>query len=183
MPDSGHFTTSPTSPHPVKVLFVCMGNICRSPSAEGVLRYKVETSDFKGRVLIASAGTHGYHIGNPADERSCQAAQARGVDLSRHRARQLQREDFEHFDYILVMDERNHHHASKICPPGGADKLHYLMDFAPQLNTREVPDPYYGGPQGFEHVLDLIEAACAGLLADIRERHLDPHGQHRDVNG
>lgn len=166
----------------VKVLFVCMGNICRSPSAEGVFRNTVETSGLRDYVEVASAGTHNYHVGGPADPRSHAAAGTRGIDLSNHKAQQLKKEHFDIYDYIIVMDEVNHRAVTRMCPPGHADKVHYFMDFAPQMNVREVPDPYYGGPDGFEHVLDLVEAASVGLLSDIRERHVDPANLHPEVN-
>jgi len=166
----------------VKVLFVCMGNICRSPSAEGVFHNMVQTSGLRDMIEVASAGTHDYHVGGPADRRSHQAAADRGIDLGNHRARQFVKKDFDYYDYILVMDETNHDHVSRMCPDGCREKLHYFLDFAPQLGLREVPDPYYGGADGFEHVLDLIEAASAGLLSDIRERHLDPHNLHPEIN-
>jgi protein-tyrosine phosphatase len=169
-------------PDKVKVLFVCMGNICRSPSAEAVFRYHVETGGMRDFIEVASAGTHDYHVGGTADTRSHAAALQRGVDMSTHRAQQFKKAHFDAYDYILVMDERNHDHVMRMCPPNHHEKVHYFMDFAPQLNVKEVPDPYYGGPEGFDHVLDLIEAASAGLLADIRERHVDPANLHPEIN-
>ncbi len=166
----------------VKVLFVCMGNICRSPSAEGVFRSSVQSGPLRDYVEVASCGTHDYHVGEPADRRSHQAALQRGVDISAHRARQLCKTDFETYDYIIVMDETNYRQAMQLCPKGCAEKVHYFMDFAPQLGVKEVPDPYHGGPDGFEHVLDLIEAATVGLMADIRERHIDPANVHPEIN-
>lgn len=165
----------------VKVLFVCMGNICRSPSAKGVFSYMVETSDLAPYVEVDSAGTHDYHVGRKADERSLAAALKRGIDMATHRARQVSDEDFACYDYILVMDQRNHSHLMRDCPPEYRDKIHYFMDFAPQLNVKEVPDPYYGGEDGFEHVLDLIEAASAGLMSEIRTRFVDPPPVHSEV--
>jgi protein-tyrosine phosphatase len=166
----------------VQVLFVCMGNICRSPSAEALFRYHVETGGFRDFVRVASAGTHSYHVGSPADPRSHQAAINRGVDMTEHRAQQFKKEHFDQYNYILVMDEQNHRHVMGMCPPNMSEKVHYFLDFAPQLNTRIVPDPYHGGTEGFDHVLDLIEAASAGLLADIRERHVDPANAHPEIN-
>lgn len=167
---------------PVKVLFVCMGNICRSPSAEAVFRNMIVRNGLVDRVHIASAGTHEYHVGNPADPRSHSAAEKRGVDLSNHRAQQLQGKHFEEYHYILVMDDVNHHTVMKMCPLGQSEKVHYLMDFAPQLGVREVPDPYNGGVDGFDNVLDLVEAAAAGLFSEIRERFLDPIDLHPEIN-
>jgi protein-tyrosine phosphatase len=166
----------------IRVLFVCMGNICRSPSAEAVFHNMVLRNKLEERIEVASAGTHGSHAGSPADRRSHQAASRRGFDLDKHRARQLTHQDFDVYDYILIMDQANHEHVMAMCPVDHFEKVHYLMDFAPQLGVKEVPDPYYGGVDGFDHVLDLVEAACAGLLSDIRERHLDPHHLHPEIN-
>ena len=167
---------------PVKVMFVCMGNICRSPSAEALFRYHVETSDFRDLVQVASSGTHSYHVGHPADARSHQTALARGIDMSTHRAQHFKKEHFEQFDYILVMDHANYDHVMRMCPHGMQEKVHYFLDYAPQLKVKEVPDPYYCGPDGFEHVLDLIEAASAGLLSDIRTRWVDPPPVGGEIN-
>jgi protein-tyrosine phosphatase len=166
----------------VKVLFVCMGNICRSPSAEAVFRNMMIRNGLLGRVEIASAGTHDYHVGKPADHRSHAAAAKRGLDLSNHKAQQLKEIHFEDYDYILVMDDENYRAVMKICPLGASEKVHYLMDFAPQLGVKEVPDPYYGGADGFDYVLDLLEAASAGLFSEIRERYIDPVDWHPEIN-
>lgn len=155
----------------VKVLFVCMGNICRSPTAHGVFRDLVRQAGLDDQVLIDSAGTHAYHVGNPPDGRSMEAARRRGIELSDLRARSAEADDFERFDYVLAMDQDNYHSLSSICPDGLHEKIHMFMDFAPEMRTREVPDPYYGGAKGFEQVLDLVDAASAGLLAEIRRRH------------
>lgn len=155
----------------IKVLFVCMGNICRSPTADGVFKHLVEQAGLSDQIYIDSAGTHSYHIGNPPDSRSQAAALRRGIDLSDLRARQVNREDFAEFDYVLAMDRENYRDLQSLCPPEQADKLHLFLEFAPELGTREVPDPYFGrGQEGFELVLDLIEAASEGLLTDIRQR-------------
>ena len=154
----------------VKVLFVCMGNICRSPTAEGSFRKLVHTEGLQDHIFIDSAGTHAYHIGEPPDTRSQQAALKRGIDLSDLRGRQVSSQDFEEFDYILAMDNDNYAILQSNCPKPIQDKLHRLLDFAPEANTREVPDPYFGGGKGFERVLDLIETANIGLLADIRQK-------------
>lgn len=154
----------------VRVLFVCMGNICRSPTAQGVFRKVLERERMLEIVEIDSAGTHAYHVGEPPDRRAQETAVRRGIDLSDQRARRVAPEDFYQFDYILAMDQDNYHNLSGICPPGHERKLMLFMDFAPHLRTREVPDPYYGGPSGFERVFDMVEAAAEGLLADIRRR-------------
>lgn len=150
---------------------VCTGNICRSPTAEVVLRHKVEQAGLAGRVHIASAGTHDYHVGSPADERSTHHARLRGYDLAAHRARQVSRRDFERFDLILAMDHGHFELLEDDCPPQHRGKLRRLMEFAPPGLADEVADPYYGGTQGFETVLDHIEAACDGLLAHLRREH------------
>lgn len=155
----------------VRVLFVCMGNICRSPTAHGVFRELVQREGLAERIEIDSAGTHAYHVGEPPDRRAQHAALRRGVELADLRARRAEAEDFERFDYLLAMDQDNYHGLSRIAPEGLHDRIHMFMDFAPQMRTREVPDPYYGGEAGFEQVLDLVEAAAAGLLAEIRQRH------------
>ena len=155
--------------HPVKVLFVCMGNICRSPTAEGVFRHKVEQAGLTDSVLIDSAGTHDYHIGDPPDPRSCAAAARRGYDLTTLRARQVTRSDFDSFDYVLAMDDVNYRHLERLCSPGHRAKLRMFVEFSGQ-DVEGVPDPYYGGTQGFDRVLDLIEDASDGLLREIRAR-------------
>lgn len=149
------------------VIFVCMGNICRSPTAEGVFRHQAAKAGWAAHLRIASAGTHAYHLGEPPDRRSQQAARGRGYDLSAQRARHFQAEDFGRFDYILAMDQDNLAALRHLRPTQFAGHLGLLLDFAPELGQREVPDPYYGGARGFEDVLDLIERASAGLLAAI----------------
>lgn len=157
----------------VRVLFVCMGNICRSPTAHGVFRKLVEQAGLGDRIEIDSAGTHAYHEGEPPDRRAQETARRRGIDMGDLRARRARAEDFDDFDYILAMDQDNYHSLSALCPEGrGLERrLMLLMDFAPQMRTREVPDPYYGASGGFETVYDMVEAAVAGLLEDIRRRH------------
>ncbi|RLJ17862.1 phosphotyrosine protein phosphatase [bacterium endosymbiont of Escarpia laminata] len=156
----------------VKVLFVCMGNICRSPTAQGVFRALVEKEGLAHLIATDSAGTIDFHIGGKPDRRAQQTALNRDVDLSDLRARQAVPEDFEQFDYILAMDRSNYEDLMMLCPPGLEEKLHLFLDFAPHLEVREVPDPYYGGPAGFEKVFDLVEAASIGLLSRIKERNL-----------
>ena len=145
-----------------RILFVCMGNICRSPTAEGVTRALAEQRGLQFE--FDSAGTHGYHIGKPPDARASAAAAKRGYDLSALKARQVNEFDFVRFDRILAMDRDNLELLRKACPQEAAGKLGLFLEFAPRHGVDEVPDPYYGGPEGFEHVLDLIEDAAAGLL-------------------
>lgn len=156
----------------VNVLFVCMGNICRSPTAHGVFRALVEREGLAHRISIDSAGTHAYHVGNPPDRRAQATASGRGIDLSDLIARRVEDADFARFDYLLAMDQDNFLALSESCPEAHVNKIHMFMDFAPHMRTREVPDPYYGGASGFERVFDLVEAAAEGLLAEIRRRHL-----------
>ncbi len=157
----------------IKVLFVCMGNICRSPTAEGVFTQLVEKQDLKAHFKIDSAGTHAYHVGSAPDLRAQKAAAERGLDLSKQRARKIKLEDFEVFDYILVMDGENYALLTVECPPEYLHKVRYFLSYDPSLNVTEVPDPYYGGQYGFERVLDLCEAAALGLLNEVRaERNI-----------
>lgn len=157
-------------PQPVKVLFVCMGNICRSPTAEGVFRHLVREAGLDGQIHTDSAGTHAYHVGEPPDRRAQATAASRGIQLDDLRARRVSAEDFHEFDYVLAMDNDNHYMLASLCPEGREDRLHMFLAFAPHLTIREVPDPYYGGPQGFEQVFDMVEHASRGLLEDIRTR-------------
>jgi protein-tyrosine phosphatase len=150
------------------VLFVCMGNICRSPTAEGVLRHLAQSTAPELALHIDSAGTHDYHVGAAPDPRTVAAALRRGIDLSGLRARQLQSADFERFNHILVMDERNLQDARAIAARAGAARLALFLDYAPPPAPHEVPDPYYGGAADFERVLDLCTAAAQGLLAKLR---------------
>ncbi len=156
----------------VKVLFVCMGNICRSPTAHGVFRHLVVEAGLATRIEIDSAGTHAYHTGEPPDERARETARARGIDIGDLRARRAGPEDFVYFDYILAMDQDNYHSLSRICPQGMERKIGLFMDYAPEFRVREVPDPYYGGQRGFDQVFDMVEAAARGLLGDISRRRL-----------
>ena len=162
---------SETEGRPVRVLFVCLGNICRSPTAEGVFRTLVTKHGHADRITVDSAGTHAYHIGSPPDARAQAAARQRGIDISGLRGRRVEREDFRAYDYVLAMDEDNYEHLSALCPAGERRRLHLLMDFAPGLGQREVPDPYRGGGDGFDTVLDMIETASEGLLGHILEEH------------
>ena len=150
----------------VKVLFVCMGNTCRSPTAEGVFRYKVAQANLQDHISIDSAGTHAYHVGNPPDARAQDAALKRNIDLSSQRARRVNADDFSSFDYVIAMDDSNKRDLLTICPAGFEDRIHLFLDFA-EGNETEVPDPYYGQGRGFEIVLNLVEDAADGLLARI----------------
>lgn len=154
----------------VKVLFVCMGNICRSPTAEGVFGKLVEQAGYADRIVIDSAGTHDYHIGRPPDERAQAAAARRGFDISRLRGRQASRDDIARFDYVLAMDDENRAHLLALAPEGHEHKIQLLLTYASRATDRHVPDPYYGGVNGFDRVLDLIEDAAEGLLGEIRRR-------------
>jgi protein-tyrosine phosphatase len=155
----------------VSVLFVCMGNICRSPTAQGVFERLVEDSDLATVIEIDSAGTHAYHIGEKPDDRATAAALKRGVDLRAQKARRISPHDFHEFDYIIAMDSSNYEDLALNCPPEHESKLRLFMEFAPDIEAKDVPDPYYGGVTGFERVLDLIEVAAAGLLTEIRQQH------------
>lgn len=146
------------------VLFVCMGNICRSPTAHGVFREKVTKLGLTERIAVDSAGTHNYHPGSPPDKRSQEHAALRGYDLSDLRARQLLASDFSDFDLVLVMDWDNLSLVQERCPPEHQRKVRRLTEFCLVHESPVVPDPYYGGAGGFEHVLDLVEDACEGLL-------------------
>jgi protein-tyrosine phosphatase len=157
----------------VRILFVCMGNICRSPTAEGVFKRQVQDAGLEHAILSDSAGTHDYHIGEAPDRRAREAAERRGYDLANLRARCVTREDFATFDLVLAMDEHNLRLLKRQCPPEHAHKVRLFMEFASATALREVPDPYYGGAHGFEAVLDLAEDAAQGLLRHIRSELLD----------
>ncbi|AUH50352.1 protein tyrosine phosphatase [Chromobacterium sp. ATCC 53434] len=152
----------------LSVLFVCHGNICRSPTAEGVMRAKLAHAGLGDRVRVDSAGTHGYHVGEAPDERSEQAAARRGYDLAPLRARMVADADFAGFDLILAADARNLSDLRQRCPDKLIERLHLMLE--PLGEGREVPDPYYGGGRGFETVLDLLEAGCDGWLKRIAAR-------------
>ncbi len=156
----------------IKVLFVCLGNICRSPSAEGVFRKLVDEHGLAEAIEIDSAGTHAYHVGSPPDSRAQEAARRRGIDMSSMVGRRVDHGDFYTFDYILAMDESNEYHLREMAPPEETHRVRRFLEFAPGRTEREVPDPYYGGETGFENVLDLIEEASEGLLAELKLRSL-----------
>jgi protein-tyrosine phosphatase len=151
------------------VTFVCMGNICRSPTAHGVFRKKVQGAGWASSVRVDSAGTHGYHPGEPPDHRSQRHARARGYELADLRARRLEKSDFELADLLLVMDGDNLAASEQRCPPQHRHKLRRLTEFCRVHRSLDVPDPYNGEPRDFERVLDLVEDACEGLLAHVRQ--------------
>jgi low molecular weight protein-tyrosine phosphatase len=153
-----------------RILFVCMGNICRSPTAQGVFQRLIEQTGLSQEINIDSAGTHAYHVGNPPDPRAQAVALRRGIDLSALRARRISLGDFAKYDYILAMDRDNLNALLMNCPPEHSYKLRLFLDFAPDLKVNEVPDPYYGGATGFEQVLDLVEIASEGLLRHLRQQ-------------
>jgi protein-tyrosine phosphatase len=152
----------------VGVLFVCMGNICRSPTAEAVFRHHVAEAGLSQVIAIASAGTHHYHLGHAPDRRSQASALRRRYDLSAQRARAVTLSDFERFDYLLAMDQSNLSHLQRLAPPPLRKKPRLFLEFGTR-GVLEVPDPYYGDAEGFEYVLDLVEDASRGLLAHIQE--------------
>lgn len=155
----------------IRVLFVCLGNICRSPSAEGVLRRLAEREGLASGLQFDSAGTAAFHVGEAPDPRMQESAARRGLQLATLRARQVEANDFHHFDYILAMDSSNLEVLRDMRPEGWSGHLGLLMEFAPGAGPESVPDPYYGGAAGFERVLDLLEEAGKGLLAQLRRRH------------
>jgi protein-tyrosine phosphatase len=155
------------------VLFVCLGNICRSPTAEGVFRKKVSDAGLVGMIQIDSAGTHAFHSDEPPDRRAQAAALRRGVDLGDIRARRVSEDDYAQFDLILAMDEDNLAVLNERANEGSRSSVHLFLEFSESSRETEVPDPYYGGTAGFERVLDIVEEAAEGLLRHIREEHLE----------
>ena len=156
-------------PHAVRVLMVCIGNICRSPTAEGVLRAKLKQAGLQGRVVVDSAGTHGYHTGEAPDPRAIRHAAKRGYDIAGLHARPVVPADFGHFHWMLAMDEANLAWLKKRLPAGATPRIELLMPFAQvRRGEQAVPDPYYGAPAGFERVLDLVEDACDGFVQALQ---------------
>ncbi|MBE0494023.1 MAG: low molecular weight phosphotyrosine protein phosphatase [Thiomicrospira sp.] len=153
----------------VSVLFVCMGNICRSPTAHAVFRKLVRDEGLEDWIIIDSAGTHAYHVGNPPDDRSMQTAANRGVQMDDLRARKVDFSDLIEFDYVLTMDADNYENLMKMAPTDLQSKVRLFMEFAPDVGLDYVPDPYYGGADGFENVFDMVEAASRCLLAHIKQ--------------
>jgi protein-tyrosine phosphatase len=164
----------------MKILFVCLGNICRSPTAEIVFRAMVAREAPDLSVEVDSAGTAGYHVGNPPDSRMRQAALRRGYDMSALRARVVESHDFGRFDLILAMDRQNLEALHRRAPVAARSRIRLFLEFAPEADVVEVPDPYYGGANGFEEVLDLVEAAARGLLQHVREKKL-PSGDRASL--
>jgi protein-tyrosine phosphatase len=156
----------------IRLSFVCLGNICRSPTAQAVMRHLVREAGLEGQIQIDSAGTGEWHVGEARDPRSSAVGQRRGMPLY-GRARQFQPEDFQKFDYVLAMDKQNRDALLELAPDDdAAAKVHLLRSFDPESPPEaDVPDPYYGGAQGFDTVFDVCEAACRGLLAELRRRH------------
>ena len=155
----------------IKVLFVCMGNICRSPTAEGVFAKRLRDAGLSHLVQVDSAGTHAFHVNEAPDPRAIRSAEKRGVNLQHLKARRAVVDDFYEFDYVLAMDRDNLSSLESIYPTDAKGKPHLFLSYAPNLEYDEVPDPYYGGANGFERVLDMIEEAADGLLQDIQLRH------------
>ncbi|MBN2647113.1 MAG: low molecular weight phosphotyrosine protein phosphatase [Thiotrichales bacterium] len=156
----------------VSVLFVCLGNICRSPTAHAVFRNLVQQEGLEGEIEIDSAGTGAYHVGHSPDKRSTQVAHSRGIQMSDLTARAVDFGDFYQFDYLLAMDESNYRHLYEMALPEQRDKIHLFLTFSNEFTQTEVPDPYYGGPQGFEQVFDMIDSASHGLLNHLKQHHL-----------
>jgi len=151
----------------INILFVCMGNICRSPSAEGFFASALEKSRFREQVAIDSAGTHGYHIGQAPDSRAVAAARNFGVDISQLRARKVSASDFDNNDLIIAMDRDNFSDLERMRPAGSRARLQMMMEYHPEAHPEEIPDPYYGGMEGFTYMCKLLETATGGLLASI----------------
>lgn len=166
----------------IRVLMVCMGNICRSPTAEAVLRHRVQRAGLGNKVEIDSAGTYAGHAGSPPDERSIAHAGQRGYDLTELRARRVTAHDFTEFDLLLAMDDDNHATLTERCPDELRPRVRRLMEFAPPGSPSVVPDPYYGGAAGFDYVLDLIELACDGLIQHLQSQAAAP-AQPQDTHG
>ena len=158
--------------HKVSVIFVCLGNICRSPTAHGVFRQLVIEAGLEKEILIDSAGTAAWHVGKHADERSIQTAKNRGIDMMDLRARQVKLEDIRAFDYILVMDESNYVDVMEISLNEDKHKIKMFLEFTEDCPETDVPDPYSGGQEGFNHVFDMVTSASNGLLADIKANYL-----------
>jgi len=153
-----------------RVLLVCMGNICRSPTAEGVLRKYIKNSGLGDKVEVDSAGTHGYHVGEAPDSRTQRAASARGYNLTQLRARKVARQDLDYFDLILAMDKSNLDNLWRMATPEQKERIKLFMDYAKNFDDDEVPDPYYGLGHGFDLVLDMVEDAAQGLIEEIKQK-------------
>ncbi|WP_338050082.1 low molecular weight protein-tyrosine-phosphatase [Rhodovibrio sodomensis] len=163
-------TSNPRAGTPVSVLFVCTGNICRSPSAEAILRHKAHHAGLADRLKIDSAGLGEWHLGHPPDPRAVDAVAAHGYSMGGQTARLVDPRDFERFDYVIAMDEGHHAQLNEICPRARKDRVRLFLEFAPQTGRKSVPDPYYGDTSGFDAMVGLIEAGTDGILAEIAER-------------
>ncbi len=158
----------------IRVMFVCLGNICRSPTAHGVFQGLVIQRGLQDKIEVASSGTGDWHIGHAPDKRASLEAKRRGYDLSTLRAQQIVEDDFHNFDYLLAMDKTNLADLQAMRPPGARAKLALFLDYSPADAEQEVPDPYYGGDAGFAHVFNLVERASEGLLQEISHAHFAP---------
>jgi len=156
----------------IKVLFVCMGNICRSPTAEAVFRHLIDQESLSNKFDIESAGTHNYHVGEPADERSTAVASKRGFDMKQNIGRQVKKADLMKFDYIIAMDKQNYDNLKFISNSEFDQKISLFLNNAPELGLRDVPDPYFGGGDGFEKVLDIIEIGAKGFLQSLKNNDI-----------
>ena len=156
-----------------RVLFVCTGNICRSPTAEGVFRHMVESRGLSDRIEVDSAGVGSWHVGDPPDARSAETALARGINISDQRARTVRPCDFQEFDLLMAMDTGHHTAMSRACPPDLQTRVRMFMDYAPEAEVADVPDPYYGSGDGFTRVFDMIQLGAKGLLDEIEAKYLD----------
>lgn len=154
----------------IRILLVCMGNICRSPTAEGVLRHFIRSHNLGDQVEVDSAGTHGYHVGEAPDSRTQRAAAARGYNLSQLRSRKVARQDLDYFDLILAMDKSNLDNLRRLADPEQQSRIKLFMDYARNFEDKEVPDPYYGLGHGFDLVLDMVEDASLGLIEEIKQQ-------------
>ncbi|MDJ0655886.1 MAG: low molecular weight protein-tyrosine-phosphatase [Xanthomonadales bacterium] len=161
---------------PVRILFVCLGNICRSPTAQGVAEQEISRRGLQGRVEVDSAGTGSWHIGSPPDRRAVHAAADRGIDLSRQRARQVHFDDFHRFDFIMAMDEANFRDLVSMAPAGATQKVSKVLTYSDLGVAEDVPDPYYGGSHGFEQVLDLLENALGLFFDQLNMDHASGQG-------
>jgi protein-tyrosine phosphatase len=157
----------------VSVLFVCLGNICRSPTAHAVFRKMVKDQGLEKQIEIDSAGTGAWHVGNPPDKRATQVAEGRGIQMRDLRARQVDFGDFYQYDYVLAMDNSNYSNLYEMALPEHREKLHMFLSFSDDFSETEVPDPYYGGPDGFDYVFDMVDSASNGLLEHIKAKHLN----------
>ena len=153
----------------IKVLFVCLGNICRSPTAEGIFRKLVDDAGLNDVIVVDSAGTSSWHVGSPPDKRSIASAKSKGIDISILKSRQAVNDDFNLSNYVIAMDHLNHQKLEDMCPLGNESQLRMCLTFAPSISLSEVPDPYH--EDGFDAVFDMLEIAGQGLLAEIRDTH------------